>query len=143
MYSGSWQLYLHGVRRLVYSDQVKILYSTIYWLHVILALYRLYRSGSYRLWPDTKWSWEITRITPHIFQSPSCTVNFILIILYVISQQSLFLYLCSMSLFFCSNKMWFLVSYLPTFSDNVTLFTVFFLKSSLTEQLLLYEVCSR
>ena len=36
-----------------------------------------------------------------------------------------------MSLFFSSNEMWFLVSYLPTFSDNVTLFTVFFLKSSL------------
>ena len=37
-----------------------------------------------------------------------------------------------MSLFFSSNKMWFLVSYLPTFSDDVTLFTVFFfLKASL------------
>ena len=39
-----------------------------------------------------------------------------------------------MSLFFSSNKMWFLVSYLPTFSDDVTLFTVFFLKASLTEK---------
>ena len=28
--------------------------------------------------------------------------------------------------------MWFLVSYLPTFSDDVTLFTVFFLKASLS-----------
>ena len=31
-----------------------------------------------------------------------------------------------MSLFLTSNKMWFLVYYLPTFSDDVTLFTVFF-----------------
>ena len=44
-----------------------------------------------------------------------------------ISWQSLFLYLPFMSLFFSSNKMWFLVSYLPTFCDDVTLFTVFFL----------------
>ena len=35
------------------------------------------------------------------------------------------MYLPSMSLFFSSNEMWFLVSYLPTFSDNITLFTVF------------------
>ena len=38
-----------------------------------------------------------------------------------------------MSLIFSSNEMWFLVTYLPTFSDNVTLFTVFFLKSSLSQ----------
>ena len=37
---------------------------------------------------------------------------------------------------FSWNKMWFLVSYLPTFSDNVTLFIVFFLKASL---ILLYS----
>ena len=41
------------------------------------------------------------------------------------------MYLPFMSLFSSSNKMWFLAYYLPTFSDNVTLFTVFFLKSSL------------
>ena len=46
-----------------WSDQVKILYNTIYRLHVILSLYRLYRLCSYHLWPDIKWSWEITRIT--------------------------------------------------------------------------------
>ena len=34
-----------------------------------------------------------------------------------------------MTLFLTSNKMWFLVYYLPTFSGNVTLFTVF-LKAS-------------
>ena len=39
-----------------------------------------------------------------------------------------------MSLFFSINKMWFLVSYLPTFSDDITLFTVFFLKASLTQK---------
>ena len=35
------------------------------------------------------------------------------------------MYLPSMSLFLTSNKMWFLVYYLPIFSDNVILFTVF------------------
>ena len=43
------------------------------------------------------------------------------------STQNWFLNLPSMSLIFPSNEMWFLVTYLPTFSDNVTLFTVFFL----------------
>ena len=48
---------------------------------------------------------------------------------HIFPNKVCFLYLPSMSLIFFSNRMWFLVSYLPTFSDDVTLFTVFFLKS--------------
>ena len=44
----------------------------------------------------------------------------------------MFWYLPSMSLFFSLDKMWFLVSYRPTFSDNVALFTVFSRNSNLT-----------